>query len=253
MRLSGKKILVSGGSNGIGRALVEGFLQEGAIVLFSYLRDSASAQEICRIANSGATVCAHAIRCDLTDYDQAKQLVDHAISSLGQIDVLVNNTGVFAREAFLEITEEETHRVIGVNLLSALLVSQRVARHMVNDSRPGSLIHISSLSAERARSQMVHYQASKAALNAMSEGIAYELGKYGIRSNVISPGLTATHANRDQWQNNPNVWRERAADIPLARVGLPSDYLGVALLLASDESQWISGANIRVDGGMATF
>ncbi|MCO7535987.1 SDR family oxidoreductase [Pseudomonas shirazica] len=253
MKLKGKKILVTGGSNGIGRALVQGFLEEGASVFFSYFSDAISADVICREAALGGDGRAHAMACNIADQSQAKQLVEQAITTLGHIDVLVNNAGVFARQAFLEITEHELQRVISVNLINAMLISQQVARHMVSCETPGSLIHISSLSAQRARSRMVHYQASKAALNAMSEGIALELGEYGIRSNVISPGLTETQANRDQWGDSPDLWRVRAADIPLGRAGLPHDYLGAAVLLASDDSQWISGANIRVDGGMATF
>lgn len=253
MKLDGRKILISGGSNGIGRALVEGFLEEGATVFFSYLNDSASAEAICSWGQLGSRERIHAMHCDLADSGQAQGLVEQAIKTLGHIDVLVNNAGAFSRQAFLDITELELQRVVGVNLISTLLISRQVARHMVGCGRPGSLIHISSLSAQRARSRMVHYQASKAALNAMSEGMALELGEHGIRSNVISPGLTETQANRDQWQGTPHLWRERAVDIPLGRAGHPRDYVGAAVLLASDDSQWITGANIRVDGGMATF
>ncbi|WP_409488826.1 SDR family NAD(P)-dependent oxidoreductase [Pseudomonas promysalinigenes] len=253
MKLKGTKILVTGGSNGIGRALVEGFIEEGATVFFSYLNDAASARAICQSKTPSGSSNTYAMACDLADHNQAKQLVEQAISTLGHIDVLVNNAAAFAREAFLDISQLALQRVIGVNVVNTLLISQQVAQHMVSCNRPGSLIHISSLSAVRARSRMVHYQASKAALNAMSEGIAFELGAYGIRSNVISPGLTETHANRDQWKGRAELWRERSADIPLGRAGLPRDYLGAAVLLASDDSRWISGANIRVDGGMATF
>ncbi|NER59704.1 SDR family oxidoreductase [Pseudomonas sp. MAFF212428] len=112
-------------------------------------------------------------------------------------------------------------------------------------------MHISSLSAVRARSRMVHYQASKAGLNAFSEGVAFELGEYGIRSNVISPGLTATKANSDQ--HGTETWQRRSCGIPLARTGVPQDYVGAAVFLASAESAWITGANLMVDGGMSTF
>lgn len=253
MKLVGKRVLISGGSNGIGRALVEGFLGEGATVVFSYRSDAAGAEEICSSMSSSNGNRVHAVRCDLAERGQAIALVDQAIEVLGHIDVLVNNAAAFARQSFLDITEPELQRVIDVNLISTLVMSREVARHMVAQGRAGSLIHISSLSAKRSRSRMVHYQASKAALNAMSEGIAFELGEYGIRSNVIAPGLTETQANRDQWERAPALWHERASGIPLRRAGRPSDYLGAAVLLASEDSQWITGATITVDGGMATF
>lgn len=252
MRLKGKNILISGGSNGIGRALVEGFRQEGASVFFSYLNDAESAERLCTdsAALPVGRICA--MRCDLADPYEAQAWVVQAIETFGHIDVLVNNAAAFSRSAFLDITEDELSKVMGVNLINTFLISQTVTRDMVKQGVQGSLIHISSLSAIRARSRMVHYQCSKAGLNAMSEGIAFELGKHGIRSNVISPGLTATQANRDQWQLDIPAWQRRATDVPLQRAGVPEDFVGASVFLASDESRWITGANIMIDGGMAT-
>lgn len=247
MRLKGKNVLVTGGANGIGRALVEGFLGEGASVVFSYLNDRDSAE--CVVAQAPEQVSA--LQCNLGDRQQARELVRSAIHTLGSIDVMVNNVGAFSRHAFVDLTDAALDEVMQVNLHSPFLMTQAVARHMIEHGTRGSLIHISSLSAVRARSRMVHYQASKAGLNAFSEGVAFELGEYGIRSNVISPGLTATKANSDQ--HGTETWQRRSCGIPLARTGVPQDYVGAAVFLASAESAWITGANLMVDGGMSTF
>ncbi|MDN6875419.1 SDR family oxidoreductase [Pseudomonas citronellolis] len=252
MRLKGKNILVSGGSNGIGRAIVEGYRKEGASVFFSYLNDAESADRVCKNSSAYSTGGIWKMRCDLANSHEAQAWVTKAIETLSHIDVLVNNAAVFSRHAFLDITNDEFSRVMKVNITNTFLVSQAVTRHMMKQGIQGSLIHISSLSAKRARSRMVHYQCSKAALNAMSNGIAYELGKYGIRSNVISPGLTATQANQDQWKEDYKAWQRRAVDIPLQRTGVPEDFVGAAVFLASDESHWVTGANIMIDGGIAT-
>jgi glucose 1-dehydrogenase len=256
--LAGKTALVTGGSNGIGAAIARAFAGAGASVVFSYRKASDNAAgNAAALAALGVEV--RAIQADFGadlgagsgERGAAARLWQEALGLTGRIDVLVNNAGTMTRSEFMQVTEEELARIMEVNFYVPWRLSRLLAEHLIERKAPGSIINISSVSAHSAVSRMPHYQCSKAALNMLTRSIALELGPHGIRANSIAVGLTRTNANRDQWEGRPEIWSARSQGIPLGRTGMPEDFAGLAVLLASDASSWITGADILADGGFS--
>lgn len=251
-KLANKTALITGGSKGIGRAISLAFSREGSEVIFTYAKDKVSAEMLCQdISLQGGR--AHAICIDHSNPNSAEEIFQRTVEINPKIDILVNNVGIFHRGSFLEITREQYDEVLYVNFGVPFFLCQHFARYMKSSGSGGSIINISSLSSFLSRSCMAHYQCSKAALTMLSRSLALELGEYGIRVNTVSPGLTATEANRDQWQHKDIVWKERSACIPLRRAGIPEDHAGAVVFLASDDAKWITGADVIIDGGMSIY
>jgi NAD(P)-dependent dehydrogenase (short-subunit alcohol dehydrogenase family) len=251
MRLAGKRAMITGGSSGIGRAIALGFAAEGAHVVVTYRRHAREATEVVeRIRALGRESAA--VRADLGHTQLVAEVYRQALESLGSIDVLVNNAAEITRTHFCDLTLEELERVMRTNFTAPFVLTQLFCRDRRAAARPGSIINISSISAESAISRMAHYQSSKAALAMLTRSVAYEMAPHGIRVNGISPGLTRTGANRNQWEGDPELWAERSRDIPAGRAGTPEDHVGAAIYLASDESAWMTGANLVIDGGQST-
>ena len=247
-KLVGKSAVITGASNGIGAAIAKKFAEQGADLFLTYRSDQAAAETVLQnVLAQGirAKIC----RVDLGDFQQVERLLAEALDFLGKIHVLVNNAATITRTGFLNISEGEYDRVLDTNLKAPFFLLQRIAKHMADAEIKGSIINISSVSAVSAISRMAHYQCSKAGLNALAMSAAYELGPHGIRVNTIMPGLTATKTNRNQWEGNPGLWAKRKQGIPLDRAGVPEDHVAAALLLASDESSWMTGTEIIIDGG----
>ena len=249
-RLTGQRAIVTGGANGIGRAIATAFAREGCDVFFTALSDEAAAR------STLTELRAHGVRADYMLLDGADpggvpRLMAAVTETLGLADVLVNNAATTTRNAFLELTSEEYDRVMTVNLRFPFFATQAFAARLCAAGKPGSVINVSSISATKAVSAMAHYQCSKAGLSMLTRGAAYELAPFGIRVNTISPGLTATNANAAHWRDDPELWRERGKDIPLGRPGRPEDLAGAAVFLASAESAWMTGGDMVVDGGQA--
>jgi NAD(P)-dependent dehydrogenase (short-subunit alcohol dehydrogenase family) len=250
-RLAGKTALVTGGSNGIGAAIARAFAREGCDVVFTYRNDLAAARSLVdeiRVAGGIAT----AVAADLSQRTAAFELSAHVLAQRPRIDILVNNVGILTRTAFLRIEPAEYDRVVDTSLRAPFFLAQAIARHMVAQRIAGSIINVSSLSAQRAVSRVAHYQVAKAGVSMLTRSLAVELGEHGIRVNTLAPGLTATAANRVQWETQPAVWAQRGERIPLGRAGVPSDHAAAAVFLASDESAWTTGAEIVIDGGLGS-
>lgn len=250
--LKGRRAIVTGGANGIGRAIVAAYARQGMRVLFNYRRQDDDAQSLCeQLRAAGADV--ESVLCDLGEPGAVDKLLDTALHRLGGIDVLVNNVATLTRSSFLEITAEDYDRVLGVNLRVPFFLTQRVAARMVLEGVHGSIVNVSSLSSRRCRSSVAHYQISKAGLEALTRSAAYELGRHSIRVNAICPGLTATAANREQWESQPTLWSQRSVGIPLGRTGTADDHASAAVYFASQASAWVTGASLVIDGGMSTY
>lgn len=250
-RLRGKRALITGASSGIGRAIAEAFIAEGADVFITARTDAAAAREVVELAEhlgqhasftlmDAASICAEA-------------LFDEAQAAIGPMDILVNNPAFITRTPFLELSGDEYDQTLAVNLRFPFFATQRFAKDCIARNQGGSVINISSVSAFRAVSRMSAYQTSKAALSMLTRSCAVELAPYGIRVNTISPGLTATRGNANQWRDAPEMWQDRKKDIPMQRAGIPSDMAGAAILLASDESSWMTGADLVIDGGHSSI
>ncbi|MEG0861727.1 MAG: SDR family oxidoreductase [Pseudomonas sp.] len=248
-RLKGKRALITGASNGIGRAIAESFIAEGADIFVTAYTDTRSIEALVAAAHDSGRR-AESARVDLAEAD-VDTLFDQAHDALGGLDVLVNGPAFVSRTPFLHFSEQEYQRTLAVNLQFPFFAIQRFARDCIAQGRHGSIINLSSVSAFRAVSRMAAYQASKAGLSMLTRSCALELAVHGIRVNTLSPGLTATQGNADQWRDAPDVWQARKKDIPLQRCGMPADMVGAAILLASDESAWMTGADLVIDGGLS--
>ncbi|UMR32890.1 SDR family oxidoreductase [Massilia sp. MB5] len=247
-RLAGKKAIVTGASNGIGLAIARAFVREGADLLVTAYRHAEGAQQLAaEAAQQGRRVEWLQLACQ--DEDAVERLFAAADSTLGAADILVNNVGVVIKTSFLEHSREDYERSFQVNSRFPFFATQRFARTNIQRQAGGSVINIASVSAFKAISRLSSYQCSKAALAMLGKSAALELAPHGIRVNTLSPGLTATNGNAHQWRDQPALWRERSKELPLGRTGMPEDMAGAAVFLASEESSWMTGGHIVIDGG----
>jgi NAD(P)-dependent dehydrogenase (short-subunit alcohol dehydrogenase family) len=246
MRLSGKHAIVTGAGSGIGRAVALGFAREGAGVVAADI-DLDRAQETAHAVEQ-AGGAALAVQVDVADRVSVEALLAAALARFERIDVLFNNAGVSSRAPFLEMTEAEWDRVLGVNLKGQFLVGQAVARHMAE--RGGSIINTSSQLAEGAANpRSAHYLASKGGSRMLTRGMAVDLAPHNIRVNALAPGVTVTNLTRQRLEDDAE-WRRVALErIPLGRFGEPDDLVGACIFMASDESRYMTGATLVVDGG----
>ena len=177
-----------------------------------------------------------------------ERLFDEA-ASLGALDVLVNNAGIYPTHPFLTMPVEAWDEMMSVNLRGAYLCAQAAARRLTEQGRGGSIVNITSISGANAADQHSHYNSSKAGLEMLTQSIASELGRHGIRVNAVAPGLIWSETVEEDWPDGVARWRARA---PLERLGQPDDVADACLFLASPAARWITGASVRVDGGVMT-
>jgi 3-oxoacyl-[acyl-carrier protein] reductase len=240
-RFEGKHVIVTGATGGIGLAIVEAFLREGATVLgLGRRRDALAA-----LADRGQ-VRLHTAVLDLRDVEAIRKTAEEWIARLEHVDVLVNCAGVAFLTPVLEITREEWDETIATNLTGAFFLSQEVARHMVARGG-GAIVNISSVDSFIAESPWAGYNASKAGINQLTRSMAFELGHLGLRCNAVAPGFTMTPMM--DYAKDETTWRQYMKVIPMRRFCTPQEQAAVVLFLASDQASYINGETIRVDGG----
>jgi glucose 1-dehydrogenase len=245
-RVEGKVILVAGAGGGIGGAGAAGLGREGAAVVCADI-DSAAAEATAaqiRGANGRAT----ALGLDVRDRPAVDAAVAMTVRAFGRLDVLIDCAGVSQTATFLDLDLGEWDRVIAVNLTGMFHLGQAAARQMVRQGGGGSIINVTSQLAEVARPERAAYVASKGGGRSLSHAMALELAPHGIRVNAIAPGPTLTGLTRASYAD-PERRRATIAQIPLGRMGEPDDIVGAILYLASDESRWVTGSTVTVDGG----
>jgi NAD(P)-dependent dehydrogenase (short-subunit alcohol dehydrogenase family) len=245
--LSGKCALVTGSSQGIGRAIAIGLARAGASVVVNYHSGREAAAEVVSliIADGG---CAIAVQADVGDLTQHRQLIDAAINNFGRLDILVNNAAVTQRETFLEATSSAWDRTMDVNLKGIYFLSQVAARLMVAQGS-GKIVNISSVHDARPMAANSIYNITKAALVMLTKSLALELAASGIQVNCVSPGAILTSETRERLED-PAFRAKILEKIPARQIGEPDDVVGAVLLLASPASRYINGATLYVDGGM---
>lgn len=239
-RLDGRVAIVTGGASGIGRAIAERIASEGGSVVVGDLDESALAEVGRLLADRGS-----AIRCDVTDDEGPTELVRHAIDRFGRLDIAVVNAGGGTAASIVDQSLAEWRRIIDLNLTGAFLTLQAAAREM---SDGGAVVVTSSLAAVQPARGQVAYCSAKAALVGLVGVGALELGPRGIRVNAIAPGLVRTPATNAVW-NVPGLLEGYESNTALGRSGEPRDIADAAVFLASDESRFITGTTLLVDGG----
>jgi 3-oxoacyl-[acyl-carrier protein] reductase len=249
LRLTGKRVLVTGGTRGIGRETALRFGRAGACVVACHRTPGEAADDLARelkelSQRNGAGDSHRVVQADVTDPAGAAALAQACREALGGLDVVVNNVGVDGQAPFGELAADEWHRVIEANLTSAFLVTQ-AALSLLGDG--GSVINIGASVGLRGRPNGAHYGASKAALIGLTRSLAKELGRSGIRVNTVAPGVIQTEPGAGP---PPPIAQRISAMTALGRLGTSADVSAVVLFLASDVSQYITGVTINVDGGM---
>ncbi|MDL2210157.1 SDR family oxidoreductase [Desulfovibrio sp. OttesenSCG-928-O18] len=247
LNLGGKRVLVTGGSRGIGRGLVLAFAGEGAHVAFSYVSHEEAAWEVEREARDHG-VTAKALHADLSSPAETAHLYEDARTALGGIDILVNNAAVWPTAWFTDIPLEEWEMCMRVNLTAPFLLAQAMVRDLQKAARPGRIINITSQAAFLgAQSGHAHYAASKAGLVSMTVSLAREVAANGITVNAVALGLVNTEMRGDALEKNREGYMRR---IPLGRFATSEDAAPVVLFLASSQADYLTGATIDATGGM---
>ena len=243
--LENKKALVTGSSRGIGRGIVEKFLNEGCEVWGLCSKPSAAKEDLEKLAEEKG-VKFHEIYADVGNAENVTEVVKAALTEAGGFDVLVNNAGITRDGLSFRMKKEDWDDVIRINLTSAFLIGQIVSNDMIR-KRKGSIINMSSIVGIHGNGGQVNYAASKGGLIAYSKSLAAEVGGRGVRVNVIAPGFIATDMTNVLKEDIKNAMIER---VPLKRAGTPEDIANTALFLASDLSTYVTAQVIGVDGGM---
>ncbi|CAN7749089.1 SDR family NAD(P)-dependent oxidoreductase [Paenibacillus sp. LjRoot56] len=246
MRLEGKVAIITGGSLGIGLATALRFAKEGAKVAIAGRSITALEEAANLIRRESSEVMT--VQVDVQAKSQVNRLVDDVIERWGAVHILVNNAGICGLSAFLDISEEDWDEHMNVNLKGAFLVGQRVAREMKERRTGGSIIHMSSVNGINAEAMQAHYNVTKGGMNLLSMSMALELAPYGIRVNALCPGFIETRLTKSMIDDPPAI-ADYIKTIPMGRVGQPDEIADTALFLASDDSRYMTGHNLVVDGG----
>lgn len=245
MDFTGKVVVVTGASQGIGAGIVARFAEAGAQVVVHYRSKQSEALSVVEgIRDKGGS--AVAIQAELSCNEGCDELLSKTLSIFGRIDAVINNAGIFPTASLLELSLEDWQSMYMANVETAFLCTQAAARHM-KEHGGGSIVNLGSISALNPGSEHSHYNSAKAAVVMLTRSASQELGPYNIRVNAVSPGLIARPGIEEQWPEGVERWQQKA---PLGRMGAPEDIADACLFLASPASRWITGQNLVVDGGM---
>ena len=248
MRVAGKVALISGGAGGIGAATAKLLASEGAaVVIGDILEDEGRAAEA-QIAEMGGK--ALFVNLDVTSEESWRNAVQAAVTNFGKLDVLVNNAGVSHRTGVEETTSEAWDKVMDVNVTGVFLGTQAAIPEM-RKAGGGSIINISSIYGIVGSGASASYHASKGAVRIFNKSTAIQYASEGIRANSVHPGFVDSPMTRAH-HDNPDIHEERVAKTPLGRMGQPEDIAAGILYLASDESSFVTGAELVIDGGMTS-
>lgn len=242
-RLNNKVAIITGGARGMGAATVRLFAAEGAKVVIGDVLDADGeklAQEL-----KGSAIFVHL---DVTDENSWKNAISKAISTFGNIDVLVNNAGILLFKTIVDTTKADFERVLSVNIVGTFLGTKMVGEHMIKNGR-GSIVNISSVDGMKAANSIGAYCASKWASRGFTKVAAMEFGHKGVRVNSVHPGGVDTAMGNPYSEAKAEV-NKRYTMVPMQRVGEPEEVARTSLFLASDDSSYLCGAEIAVDGGM---
>jgi len=245
--LEGKMALITGGSRGIGEAIVRKYVSEGASVAFTYRSSSEKADKIvAELSANGANIKAY--QSDAADFAQAEELIKTVLADFDKIDILINNAGITQDNLIMRMSEDQWDRVININLKSVFNLTKHVVRHMMRN-RAGSIINMSSVVGVFGNAGQANYAASKAGIIGFTKSIAKEVGSRNIRCNAIAPGFIETDMTHELDDKTKDTF---LSSIPMKRLGQGEEVANTCLFLGADMSSYISGQTISVCGGLNT-
>ncbi|WP_428664306.1 gluconate 5-dehydrogenase [Runella sp.] len=247
--LSGKRVLVTGGTQGIGYAIANGLGKAGATVLVNARNQEKLNQCITALRSEG--IDAGGALFDVTNAESVKEAITHIETTIGPIDILVNNAGIIRRAPAEELPEADWNEVILTNLTAPFMVSKYVGQHMIK-RKSGKIINICSLMSELGRDTVSAYAAAKGGIKMLTRNLATEWAHHNIQINGIGPGYIATPINTSYREEGNPLNDYIISRTPAGRWGSPEDLVGAAVFLASEASDFVNGQIIYVDGGLLT-
>ncbi len=246
-QLKGKTAIITGASRGIGKGIAEVFASEGANVAFTYSSSDDAARTL-EVELSQLGVKAKGYKSNAANFDQAQTLVQDVLNDFGQIDILINNAGITKDNLLMRMSEADFDSVIDVNLKSVFNMTKAIQTTFLKQ-RKGAIVNMSSVVGVKGNAGQTNYAASKAGIIGFSKSVALELGSRNIRCNVIAPGFIETEMTSKLDEATVKTWRD---GIPLKRGGTPKDIADACVFLSSDQSSYITGQVLHVNGGMLT-
>ncbi|MYV05940.1 MULTISPECIES: glucose-1-dehydrogenase [Furfurilactobacillus] len=249
--LKNKIAVVTGGSKGIGQAIAKRFGEEHMSVVINYRSDKTGADEAVKLIeeNGGQAV---AVQADISEEDGATALLNAALNNFGTLDVWVNNAGMENRVATNEMPLSDWQRVLNINLTGVFLGSRAALDYFVKNDKKGNIINMSSVHEQIPWPGFAHYAASKGGVKLFNETIAMEYANRGVRVNAIGPGAINTPINAAKFAD-PQQMKDTLEMVPMKRIGDPEDVAAAAAWLASDQSSYVTGVTLFVDGGMTLY
>ncbi|HNM93593.1 MAG TPA: 3-oxoacyl-ACP reductase FabG [Mycobacterium sp.] len=240
--LTGQTAVITGGAQGLGYAIAERFIEEGARVVLGDLNLEATKAAVEKL---GGIDVARAVKCDVTAYADVDALVDAALGEFGRFDIMVNNAGITRDATLRKMTEDEFDQVISVHL-KGTWNGLRKAASIMREQKSGAIVNMSSISGKVGMIGQTNYSAAKAGIVGMTKAASKELAHLGVRVNAIQPGLIRSAMTEAMPQR---IWDSKVAEVPLGRAGEPYEVANVALFLASDLSSYMTGTVLEVTGG----
>ena len=249
LKLKGKTALITGASGGIGSAVAEGLAAEGVHTCLNY---NSNDKEVRRLQDlfRKKGLKSEIFKADISSNDDVQNMVDFAIGKLGHIDILINNAGISYHKKFLDMEMNDWDKVMDINLKSCFIASQLVARHMAKRGVGGKIVNNSSMVEGVARPNLTTYCVSKGGLGALARSLAVELAPYNIQVNNVNPGIIETKILGDKLENEPGFKQHLIDFIPMGRLGTAEECADLFVFLASQRSNYITGASYYIDGGV---
>lgn len=247
MKLQDRVAIITGAAQGIGQAIAQGLAREGAAVVIADLQEAKAQETVASINEAGGR--ALAMKVNVMHLPDLSAMVEQTLAHFGQVDILVNNAGILIIKPFLEVTEADWERQLGINLKAAFFATQKVAEAMIRTGRRGRIVNVASTSAFTASTiPTVPYDISKAGVRMLTTSSAVQLAKHGINVNAIAPGTIDTELARSALEPE-KLAKFGEVRIPIGRLGQPQDLVGAVVFLCSDDSDYVLGHTLVVDGG----
>ena len=246
-QLSNKTAIVTGGTRGIGKAIVSKFIEHGCNVAFTFHSSNEEAKKLEKKLSNSNVIC-KGYKSNAANFSESSYLIENVIKDFDKIDILVNNVGITRDGLIIRMNEENWDDVINTNLKSCFNLTKAISKIFLSQKH-GSIINITSVVGIKGNAGQSNYAASKAGIIGFTKSIALELGGRNIRCNGVAPGFISTEMTEKINESELEEWKK---SIPLKREGLPEDVANICIFLASDQSSYITGQIIKVDGGMVT-